>query len=572
MGYTQDLARSTTRLFDDSLHHFAGLSAQWGTDPLHAIQAVAFSVFARQASDGSVVLHVGDLMRGRLACPPQLPLDQVARSAAGLLPGVTDLEISLCDAGGGEPQNIRVAFHDRGAEGFEITASGTARQQERLTGALRTRYGADALVADVPLVCGGDRLELRRWDQTLFPIPATTLDAVFSQMARTRRRKSAILAGNRRLTYGDAEDRADRLAATLVRSGVQLGEPIVTLCDDPITSIVHQLAVLKAGAVCIPTGPVPAPSAQRTAALTGARVALGRRAAGSSWSRYCRLLATDDPDTLSEGVDDCDDSSLPRSGFSDVAYLLVNRPGAAEGLQLSAHEAWTSVTASRIQRIGDVSSDIAVCAPPWSTTFLSAMWWAFACGGTLRWQDPSGPQAVHTAAQRLAEESGTDAVFTPDQYGRILQAPSPLVRGGPRAVVLVGDVPPRGLPEQHLGRYPESQLWLEFCGGAGPLPWTVRDLGVAVHGDLSPTDVGHPTPNVRIRVLDESGQALPAGFPGEMCAHGAALPCESSSEARHPTTAPGELPLHRSGRLSRRTPAGSVEVLHSPHLPNGRIS
>lgn len=67
--------------------------------------------------------------------------------------------------------------------------------------------------------------------------------------------KTALVAGSKRLTYGEIEAASDRLAAALGAGGVQRGDRVIVFMDNCWQAVIAIYAVLKAGAVLSPVNP-----------------------------------------------------------------------------------------------------------------------------------------------------------------------------------------------------------------------------------------------------------------------------------------------------------------------------
>ncbi|MFE0426308.1 AMP-binding protein, partial [Streptomyces sp. NPDC058953] len=530
------------------------------------IHAIALTVLGRQAVDGAVRLRADGVDRGRLVLPRTIGIAEAARLTGELVGDAGSVVVTTATGGSGLPELVRLEVLRRADGTLAVPVTASARQADRLRHAWHHPYTASATVRDVPLVSPDDARDLARWDENLAPIPATTLDATFSRIARALPAATAVAAGDHRLTYAQVEAQASRLAGLLVHSGVQLGEPVVVVSDRPFRAVVEQLAVLKAGAVCLPVGRVTRLRARELTALSGARYVLGDGPGVAPWEPYCRTLsarqAHQTPERGPEGT--TPEPSLPRSGFTDVAYCLVDTPDRGRpGGRLSAHDAWGSATLSRIRRIGRASGEIAVCARPWDPAFVSAMWWAFACGGLLRWHDPSAADVHRSVARHLTGSLRPDALLTAEQYARVLAAVDRPAAPGARAVVLTGEPTGDRTAARHAAKLPGARLFAEFSGDGAPLPWTVRELltgtaPAAAAGDPAAafTPIGRPAPNVRVRILDEAGRALPPGLVGELRAEGSALSCATlppgGSQPGYPD------PLLDSGRRGRGGGGGGL--------------
>ncbi|MES1241996.1 MAG: amino acid adenylation domain-containing protein [Acidobacteriota bacterium] len=87
-----------------------------------------------------------------------------------------------------------------------------------------------------------------------------SVQELFCRVADRDRSRPAIEAGELRLTYGEVEDRSNNLANLLAGSGVEKGDLVGILAEDPVDVVISILACLKAGLVFVPLDPrVPVP-------------------------------------------------------------------------------------------------------------------------------------------------------------------------------------------------------------------------------------------------------------------------------------------------------------------------
>ncbi|AXI80111.1 AMP-binding protein [Peterkaempfera bronchialis] len=401
---------------------------------------------------------------------------------------------------------------------------------------------------------GGARTEerpARPWAQSL------TLDAVFSRVARRRPAGIAVREGAVGLSYGKAELRSAQLATALVRGGVQLGDPVIVHCDDHRQAVVAQLAVLKAGGVCVPVPPeVSGPGLERIADISGAQAVVCGPAGRSAWRSGSPLVVLD-ADTWGKVRVLRADPSLPRSGPMDPAYLLIaDEDGPDASGQLIDHRAWQFSMAARIQQVGVADGAVTVRERPTGPRTISAMWWAFACGGTLH-----TPPRAGELVRSLAWSGTAVAVFSPEEYAPVLEAVALTPEAvGPRAVVLVGGPCPRELVERHFQVVPTTRLRAEFAPAGGAMPWTAMEFSLLEGTKLPEFTVGSPMPNVHVQVLGPEGAVLPPGRIGEVCAAGPALPFDSvRAVGREVPEADGGLML-RSARMGRWRTDGTLEI------------
>ncbi|HEY1403995.1 MAG TPA: amino acid adenylation domain-containing protein, partial [Pyrinomonadaceae bacterium] len=113
-----------------------------------------------------------------------------------------------------------------------------------------------AIASRLPIVPESDRRLLDEWNATAKPHPAhECMHELFESHALTTPDKTAIIFGETRISYGELNERAGRLANKLSELGVG-PEVLVGVCADRRPEmIVGLLAVLKAGGAYVPLDP-----------------------------------------------------------------------------------------------------------------------------------------------------------------------------------------------------------------------------------------------------------------------------------------------------------------------------
>ncbi|MDW4905798.1 class I adenylate-forming enzyme family protein [Streptomyces sp. ADMS] len=349
--------------------------------------------------------------------------------------------------------------------------------------------------------------------------PVPTLDQLFARSARRFPTRIAVQDGWHQLTYARTEQRATQLASALVLGGVQLGDALVVHCENHRQALVAQLAVLKAGGVCVPVPRSPSgPELARAVEASGARAVLSSRAAYDRRVPGVPTLALDDPATWRKIAASPVDPSLPRSGPEEAAHLMLAGDQGPAGDRLVDHRSWWLSIADRVRRAGSATHTVAVDEPPMSAVALAAMWWAFTDGGTLHsapWSDD--------ANWPLAGGGSGITMMTPAGYARHLERPAharPATGSStdPGTVVLLGDPCSRSLVTRHFAVRPATRLWAEFAPVGGPVPWTAHQLFARDARQPHALGAGRSVPPARIRILGPRGHNLPRGEAGELVA------------------------------------------------------
>ena len=90
-------------------------------------------------------------------------------------------------------------------------------------------------------------------EHSLKPFPQEPLFNVLDQAAQKYKNRTAVLFMDRKITYAQLKDYADRLANALVKLGVGKGDTVCVFLPNCPESVIADWGILKAGAAVIPT-------------------------------------------------------------------------------------------------------------------------------------------------------------------------------------------------------------------------------------------------------------------------------------------------------------------------------
>ncbi len=347
---------------------------------------------------------------------------------------------------------------------------------------------------------------------------------------------------DRVMTWGELDAEADKVAAVLLRLGVQPGESVAMQLPNRADFAVIALGTMRVGALCCPLMPI-FRAREMTAILRGSRsrvlfvpakfrsrdypaeiaellaggnvrlahvVALDAdddfSAAGGSaqWHGYSAELAAArvDADALRERV----------PGADALAQLLYTSgtSGEPKGV-LHRFDALSRAAAMQAAHLGLTGDDGIFIPSPLAhqTGFLYGMWVAFLLGATQIVQPVWG---AGQALRALRDYGGTFCQAATPFLGDLVKAvdEGDEPPGSLRTFVATGAAVPRGLAER-AGRV----LGTAVCGAWGTTESCLGSL--AAPGDepakMWGTD-GRPLSGVRIRVVDDQGRELAAGQEG----------------------------------------------------------
>ena len=359
------------------------------------------------------------------------------------------------------------------------------------------------------------------------------------------------------LTYQQLHDRADQLAARLQSQGVRAGDFVGLFLAKSTELYVGMLAVLKAGAAYVPLD-LSFPPDRVTFILgdCGAKLLLTNRPLPegfASWPGQVLDLTAPAPAGAA--------ALVPAAvGPESIAYVIYTSgtTGLPKGVLIPHHSICHLVRAEQIL-FQPTPQDRVVQG--FSVAFdasLEEIWLAWGSGGVLV-PVPEDTMKAPDALPTFLNDSQVTVFSTVPTLLSLLPATIPSLR----LLILGGEV----CPPELLAKWASRQC--RVVNTYGPTEATV----VATADDFVPgrkLTIGRPLAGYEALLLDQLGQLVPLGVPGELCLGGAALAAgylnrPELTAAKFNTVA--ELPggfsgrLYRTGDLARFDQEGNIEFL-----------
>lgn len=350
----------------------------------------------------------------------------------------------------------------------------------------------------------------------------------------------AVLDGDRWWTWGDLRAAAAAVAGGLAALGVGEGEPVAIVWPTSADFVVAYLAVLSLGAVAAPLNPLsPVAELQSELAVLGARVVLaggpaaaaltgpeppgatvvvpGGSGTGPAWEHL--LTATPDGGRAVSPAPAAPGWAPVARNDDDLAVLLftsgtAGRPKAAmltHGNLIANLHQMLSVPGEMVR-----PDDVGLAAVPLFHVFglNVALGLSIATGAALVMEERFDP----AESLRLVAEAGVTLVIgAPPMFASWadLEPPAPDTAGRVRRALSGAAALSAEVAERFERRW-GIPLWQGY-GLTEASPGVATSLGTGRHRAGS---VGRPLPGVEVRLVDEAGDDVLEGDPGEIWVRG----------------------------------------------------
>ena len=407
---------------------------------------------------------------------------------------------------------------------------------------------------------------LDTWNDTAadFPADRTLHGLIQDQMTATPHAPAATFEDNT-LTYAELAARAYRVAHRLREHGAGPGRLVAVCAQRCPELVVGLLGVLFSGAAYVPLDPDH--PVDRLAFMLADAEPVAVLTTGTARDA---VPATDLP------VFELDDASAwsgapatapePAAGPDDPAYAIYTSgsTGQPKGV-LNGHRGVVNRLHWMQRRYGLTAADTVLQKTP--AGFDVSVWeffWPLLTGARLVLARPDGHKDAAYLRELIAAEGVTTAHFVPSMLAVFLIEEGtdalPLKR-----IICSGEELPVDLALRALAAMPRAELHNLYGPTEAAIDVTAYHCTTEALTGRARVPIGAPIDNMRVYVLDERGEPLPVGVPGELnlagvgLAHGYLKRPELTAE-KFVTGRDGRR-RYRTGDLGRWRPDGTVEFL-----------
>lgn len=413
------------------------------------------------------------------------------------------------------------------------------------------------------------------------PEPKRTTDKLIPAIIEERAQQTpdaiAILSDTGSLTYGELNQRSNRLARKLRGIGVRPESRVGVCLRRSPDMVVALLSIWKAGGVYFPIDPdYPATRIEFMMSDTAAEVIITQSSVVDTLPSTGAKIISIDGDWAAIGREEAThvDSELTPD---NAAYIIFTSgsTGQPKGVVVCHREIRDYVTDAA--RLLELTPDdcllqfFSINFDPSLEQILAPL--VAGCRMAIRGESAWLPEEF---GRRLREYGVTIAYFTPVVWLPVIRHWNDHPEDGPgaqlRTIIIGGDF----IPPESLRLWKSSMLGkLRFLNAYGPTETTIAATVCEVqesveHGLVAGRlPIGRPLPGRRAYILDQHQNLLPQGVPGELYLGGEGmargyLNRPDVTEARFlidPFSTDPHARMYRTGDLAKWLPDGQIEML-----------
>ncbi len=365
---------------------------------------------------------------------------------------------------------------------------------------------------------------------------------------------TAVVFGTRELSYGDFDAAATRLAQYLRTRGVLPGARVGVCLPLGLELPVCLIALLRAGAVCVPMEPADLPR-RHEALAAAAKLAFiigPTRDGNARFHGSVKLIGIEEALAYKPGSGALEDVPLE----SDVPACLTFTAGGfdAQHAVVMTHRNLSNLIYSLAKRPGIGDRDVLVTGVvPSASQSMFEVLLALLTGARLVIADERD-LATDRARLRLLQRSGATIMFGSSQSWSCLLRAGWIGYPALKMLCAAPDLS-HGLAN-HLASM-DGELWALY-GGADVCTWYAIQM-LKPHQPLS--QVSEPIANTSLQVLDSRMQIAPIGATGELCVGGEVA--DHDNQVPDPFSTTSGAKLWRTGSAARLRQNGLIELLPS---------
>ncbi len=366
---------------------------------------------------------------------------------------------------------------------------------------------ADTKIDDMSILTEEQKAKIASFNQPIIPIRTRSLNLMFEACAKKTPNATALVACDGTFTYKELNERANRLAHSLIERGVTREDRVAFMLHRDSRILVSMLGIMKAGGCYIPVDPdYPDDRIAHVLEDSGARFIL------TDGTREVEGGILIDPLLENEKTEDPALMIHP----DDLAYIIYTSgsTGKPKGVMLTHRGIVNYVTDMGENRhVRALTENHCIMASVTTVSFdmfLKEVFTTLMNGLTLVLADDEEAKNPDKLASLMLRTGATAFNATPSRMLQYMQLPEmQKALAGCRVIMAGGEGYPPML-YQKLRAVTDAVLINTY----GPTEITVSSNGKLL--DSERVTIGAPLQNVLELVMDVAGNPLPVGVTGEL--------------------------------------------------------
>jgi amino acid adenylation domain-containing protein len=449
------------------------------------------------------------------------------------------------------------------------TIERVAGHYQRLLATIAT--DADQSVTVMPILSRAEREQiLVQWNDTWTDYPQDRcIHQWFETQACRTPDAAAVVFEDRKLTYRELDERANRLAHLLQSDGVGPDVPVGIAVERSVEMIVGLYGILKAGGAYMPLDPsYPAERLAYMAQEAGVRIVLTQARLLDKLPEFAGRVVCLDRDWDDQMAGQSVETPVCNATMENLAYIIYTSgsTGRPKGV-MNTHRGILNRLLWMQDQYGLTASDRVLQKTPFS--FDVSVWeffWPLMFGARLVVARPEGHKDCEYLVRRILDEQITVVHFVPSMLQLFLETRDVEKCDCLRHVICSGETLSVDLQNRFFDR-----LGARLHNLYGPTEAAVDVTFWECRRDrtLKTVPIGRPVANTQIYILDSRMQPVSIGVPGEL--HIGGVQVARGYVNRPDLTAERFIPdpfsddpaahLYKTGDLARYLPDGNIEYM-----------
>lgn len=425
--------------------------------------------------------------------------------------------------------------------------------------------GREKTIADISFVTEEEKsILLEQFNQKEESVLDKTIIDLFEEHVKQAPGKTAVVFGEKELTYGEFNEKVNTLAKKLRESGVGRNDFVVIMAERSLEMMIGIFAILKAGAAYVPVLPsYPKERIDFILSDCEAKVMLTYQITYVTEVPVIELSELDKLPVCKESLEkitEPDDNiyCIYTSGTTGKPKGVVNKHSSLLNLIL-----W-------MQKTYPLTGDDAILQKTTYVFDVSAseiLWWCV-IGAKIVMLPPGDEKEPEAIISCIAKNKIAMIDFVPSMLSAFLmyvKKENVSCLDSLKYVIAAGEA----LSADVANKFYElvgTQRGILLADLYGPTEASIYSTYFDCHPGLTTVPIGKPVGNVQIHIINKENRLAGIGVPGELCIAGKGLAkgylkLPELTDEKFVSNPFGQGKMYRSGDLARWTEDGYIEYL-----------